>query len=200
MGQIYLQWEEYDKALDNLNQAVATQPENADYINKRGEVSLAMKSKQEAMADFNQAILIEPNLALAYINRAALKYEMEDYSGAVEDQSKALNIVGNDLKALEQLTVYNNALEEAFDSGVSTSEPIEMITAEEIEKEEIEEFMEVYTSKGESNNSWEKREEVFTSKGGFIEKEEQEEYLWDEAQNVQAVFTSVVQVLSLIHI
>ena len=60
---------QYGRAIEDLNQAIQLDPNDADLFNNRG---LAYNDKGEndrAIEDFNQAIRLNPDLAEAFYNR-----------------------------------------------------------------------------------------------------------------------------------
>ncbi len=59
----------YQFAIEDYNQAIALNPQDADAYNNRGYTYYLLKKYEEAMEDFNQAIALAPQYAKAYNNR-----------------------------------------------------------------------------------------------------------------------------------
>jgi tetratricopeptide (TPR) repeat protein len=63
----------YKEAIENYNQAIRIDPENAGYYNSRGVSFFVQEEYYQAISDFMSAIKINPDIALAYYNIASLK-------------------------------------------------------------------------------------------------------------------------------
>jgi tetratricopeptide (TPR) repeat protein len=102
-------WEKFEKpkkALLDLNNAVALDPESLDLRLRRGFVHLALDHVQLASDDFVQATRNHPTSGLAFYGLGMARYQNGNVSGACESwkQSAALK----EQKASEQLSKYCN--------------------------------------------------------------------------------------------
>lgn len=189
LGLIYLTQEDYAAGLENLNQAVALSPENATYLNKRGEATMALQAYKEAIADFDLAILLQPDLKEAYSNRAALKYQIRDYAGAVRDQSEVLKMGGNGIEALDLLTFYTNELDKAsapeMFAGITIGK--EAAFEEDLDEEETMASIENTISP----ESYETTVGEFMEKGGSVMFDEEETaYKWKAKKKEHVVINT----------
>ena len=82
----------YDNAIADYNQAIATDPNCARAYAERGSVWYEKGEYEKAIADDTQAIAIIPNYAVAFNNRAAAWDEKIEYDRAIADATQALAI------------------------------------------------------------------------------------------------------------
>ncbi|MFM6218818.1 MAG: tetratricopeptide repeat protein, partial [Dolichospermum sp.] len=82
-------------AIDDFNQAIKINPNEALAYNNRGFVRDDLGDKQGAIDDYNQAIKINPNEALAYNNRGNVRDDLGDKQGAIDDYNQAIKINPN---------------------------------------------------------------------------------------------------------
>jgi tetratricopeptide (TPR) repeat protein len=61
-GNTYRVMEKYEKAIEDFNQVIEIDSNNAQAIAHRGQSYFRLQRYQEAIADFNRAIEIEPTL------------------------------------------------------------------------------------------------------------------------------------------
>jgi tetratricopeptide (TPR) repeat protein len=80
------------KAVDDLTQAIALDPNEADYYARRGEARIALNQKSLAIADFDAALRRRPQDASALIHRAELQLEAGSKAKALADADAALRI------------------------------------------------------------------------------------------------------------
>lgn len=89
-AQAYFNKKQYDKAIDELNEAIEINPKNAEAYNNRG-VNYYMKDQYDkATADYKKAIEIFPNYALAYYNLAVNYASLKNESAACDSLNKAI--------------------------------------------------------------------------------------------------------------
>ena len=71
---VHTRWAEavFDKAIDDLNEAVRIKPTDADAYAFRGQRLRAKGEFDKAFADFDKAIRLDPNCVLAYEVRVRL--------------------------------------------------------------------------------------------------------------------------------
>jgi S1-C subfamily serine protease len=81
---------DYDLALQDFNQAIAADPQDADNYLVRARLKYDnLFDKKGALADYNQAIALDPKYVLAYNERGQLR-EFNDKAGALADYSQAI--------------------------------------------------------------------------------------------------------------
>ena len=81
---------EYQRAIADLNQALALDPQFAIACYNRGNAYAAIAENDRAIADYTQALSIDPCYAEAYNNRANLLLKKNAYDQAIADYSQAL--------------------------------------------------------------------------------------------------------------
>uniref|UniRef100_A0A7V3RID8 Tetratricopeptide repeat protein n=1 Tax=candidate division WOR-3 bacterium TaxID=2052148 RepID=A0A7V3RID8_UNCW3 len=83
---------QYDKALNDFNQAIEFNPSlELAYFN-RGKVYERLMMLDKAIADFTNALKIQPNLAIGYVDRGAAYCRIGEYDKAYNDLSYALKL------------------------------------------------------------------------------------------------------------
>jgi tetratricopeptide (TPR) repeat protein/S1-C subfamily serine protease len=82
-------------AIQDYNQAIKINPNDALAYNNRGIVRNELGDKQGAIQDCNQAIKINPNDALAYNNRGIVRNDLGDKPGAIDDFNLAIKFNPN---------------------------------------------------------------------------------------------------------
>lgn len=96
-GKISSKYEDYDEAIENFNQALILNPNDAQAYIERGnalyENAQSSGNPDEeykiALKDFNNALKINPNEAEAYISRGIVRYDMAEYSPNAKDEYQA---------------------------------------------------------------------------------------------------------------
>ena len=83
---------EYDKALDDFNEALLLDKGYTDCYINRGNVFLKKEEFQKALDDFNAAIELKPNGNEALSGRARAYLNLKEYDKALEDINLALKI------------------------------------------------------------------------------------------------------------
>jgi tetratricopeptide (TPR) repeat protein len=63
---------DYSKAMEDYEKAVAMDPKNPVYINRRGYTYALLNDYTQAVKDYTKAIELEPKYEEAYSNRALL--------------------------------------------------------------------------------------------------------------------------------
>lgn len=82
----------FKEAIDLLNQAIAEDKSNTEYLLKRGEAKYSSGKGILAIQDFNKVISMDADNSMAYAFRSAVYVDLKDYKGAIEDCKKALEI------------------------------------------------------------------------------------------------------------
>jgi Flp pilus assembly protein TadD len=71
----YVARSDYDRAIDDLNQAIQLDPKNATSYIARCAARIKKGEIDQALNDCNQAIQLDANNAMAYANRCAAQYQ-----------------------------------------------------------------------------------------------------------------------------
>jgi len=123
-GELYIDAGRTDDALNEFQEAVASDPQNSLAIHNRA-VTLAQQNEFDAaLVDFNRVIELNPGLAIAYHNRAELLAAQGKMDEAVSDYTRAIDTVSDDAElyrarahALQQLGRFEQALAD-LDSSI----------------------------------------------------------------------------------
>jgi tetratricopeptide (TPR) repeat protein len=87
-GNRYREKGDNDRAIADLNQAIALDPKVAKAYNNRGLAYAAKGDNDRAIADLNQAIALDPKYAIAYYNRGFAWEKKNDLQKALADFKK----------------------------------------------------------------------------------------------------------------
>ena len=93
---------EYDRAIQDYNEAIRLSPSIADNYRERGKAYYAKRDYDHAIQDFSEAILLNPNDTSAYYNRGLAYYNKNDPDRAIQDFNEAIHHDSNDART------YNN--------------------------------------------------------------------------------------------
>ncbi len=94
-GAAYNDKGEYDRAIQDLDQAIRLNPNYAMAFNNRGIAYDGKKEYDHAIRDYDQAIRLNPNLAQAFNNRGAAYYRKKEYDRAIQDYDQAIRLNPN---------------------------------------------------------------------------------------------------------
>jgi tetratricopeptide (TPR) repeat protein len=97
---IYSQFNQYSKALEDLNEAIELASEEFEYLIVRGITYCQMQRYPEALLDFNRVIELNPNYQWAIANRGIAYRLMKCYQEALQDFNRAIQLDPNDQWAL----------------------------------------------------------------------------------------------------
>ncbi|HBE57407.1 MAG TPA: hypothetical protein DEG17_27425 [Cyanobacteria bacterium UBA11149] len=86
---------ENDQAIDDFNQALKLEPNNARTYNNRGVAYREKGEKDRAIADFNLALKLNPNSALVYNNRGRAYLNKGEKDRATADFNQAIKLNPN---------------------------------------------------------------------------------------------------------
>ena len=109
---------ENERALQDFNAILISDPKNADVLCDRAVVRYHLKDAEGALKDLDEAVSIEPFNPYLYASRACIRERSGDLSGAIEDYRMALeldpeNIIsGNNLELLEEKLMYSGKVVE----------------------------------------------------------------------------------------
>ena len=82
--------DEYDKAIENYNQAIHIDPEFAYAYHSRGQTFFLLGNFEQAINDQTIAIQVNPDFSWSYRSRANVYFELGEYQRAIADYSKAI--------------------------------------------------------------------------------------------------------------
>jgi tetratricopeptide (TPR) repeat protein len=82
----------YEGAVEDFNQAIQLDPQNALAYNKRGDAYYRLGDYEQAQADSSQAILLNPEDANAYYDRGFALYELGKYKEAIADYTQTIKL------------------------------------------------------------------------------------------------------------
>jgi len=91
-----IEFEDYEGALEDLNNAIDSDSLNDAAFYRRGFVNAMLLNHQEALSDFDSAIKLNPNEAEYYSERGVAKLNLDDKDGACVDWKKAASM-GNEV-------------------------------------------------------------------------------------------------------
>ncbi len=89
----------YEGAVEDFNQAIALDPQNALAYNKRGDAYYRLGDYEQAQADSSQAILLNPQDVNAYFDRGFAFYGLGKYKKAIADYNQAIKLNSKDAYA-----------------------------------------------------------------------------------------------------
>ena len=91
----YSQIGEYERALQEANLSIETEPTFATSFIGRGYVQLDLEQWQAAIADFERAIALDGTLHQAYLGRAVANVSLDHFDLAAADYRTALTLAPN---------------------------------------------------------------------------------------------------------
>ena len=80
---------EFDRALADLDRAIALEPDNANIYDDRGNVWRDRGRFDRAVEDYDKAIALSPGFAFAFYNRSQAHYLAGRFKEALADAVKA---------------------------------------------------------------------------------------------------------------
>ncbi|MDZ7956216.1 tetratricopeptide repeat protein [Nostoc sp. DedQUE09] len=89
----------YDGAVEDFNQAIKLDPQNALAYNRRGDAYYRLGDYEQAQADSSQAILLNPQDANAYFDRGFALSALGKYKEAIADYTQAIKLNSKDAYA-----------------------------------------------------------------------------------------------------
>jgi len=94
-GNVYLDQEEYQKALDDYNNVLAIDSTYYNAYLNRGIVYRRTGQPDKALADYNTTIRLNPKIFKAYLNRGNIYFDRQQDSLAMADYNKVLEMAPN---------------------------------------------------------------------------------------------------------
>ena len=106
-GLAYADLKQFEKAIQDYNQAIELNPKDARAFNNRGVVYADLKQFEKAIQNYNQTIELNPKYVSAFNNRGIAHQKLGKEKKAIEDFKKAQeldpSIIANEkIKALEK--------------------------------------------------------------------------------------------------
>jgi len=83
---------DYDRAIQNYDEAIRLDPKSADAFAGRGSAYLLKGDYDRAIQDYNEAIRLNPKSASAFNGRGAAYFAKGDYSRAIPDYNEAIRV------------------------------------------------------------------------------------------------------------
>jgi tetratricopeptide (TPR) repeat protein len=83
---------EYDKSIEDFNEAVKLRPDFANAFNNRGVAYRNKGDLDHALADYGQAISLKPDYLAAFYNRGLVFVEKGEYTRAIDDFNIVLRV------------------------------------------------------------------------------------------------------------
>ena len=98
----YLDKEEYDRALADIDEAIAFNSKDADSYNLRGQAHFGKKEFHVAIKDFDKAIALNKKDLTFFFNRGLSLIETGDLNRAIADFNAALKLDPKDVDSLNE--------------------------------------------------------------------------------------------------
>jgi tetratricopeptide (TPR) repeat protein len=92
-SQYFINIQDWDKALIDLNRCVELKPADYKYYGAKGTVLEFLERHDEAIENYNLSLQIDSTRHLTYMNRAIARYSIEDMDGTCADNNKALELI-----------------------------------------------------------------------------------------------------------
>jgi tetratricopeptide (TPR) repeat protein len=83
---------EYDKAIQDYDEAIRLEPNRGDAFNNRGDAWDAKQEYDKAIRDFDEAIRLDPNDDDAFLNRSIARHAKGEYDKAIQDFNQAIRL------------------------------------------------------------------------------------------------------------
>ena len=83
---------EYQQAIDEFDQTIRLDSNNAKAYYNRGLVHAHLGKSQQALEDFNQTIRLDPNNGAVYFSRGHVYYDLGKKDRACDDWRKACDL------------------------------------------------------------------------------------------------------------
>jgi tetratricopeptide (TPR) repeat protein len=98
-GAAYRDKREYDRAIQDFDQAIGLDPNNTRAFYSRGIAHNSKREYDRAIQDFDQAIRLDPNNAPAFNDRGTAYNFKRDYDRAIQDYDQAIRLDPNYARA-----------------------------------------------------------------------------------------------------
>jgi tetratricopeptide (TPR) repeat protein len=94
-GRGYAGKREYDRAIQDYDQAIRLDPDNAPAFSGRGNAYIGKRDYDRAIQDLDQAIAFDPNYTFAFVNRGRAYAGKRVYDRAIQDFGQAIRLDSN---------------------------------------------------------------------------------------------------------
>ncbi|CAD8127357.1 unnamed protein product [Paramecium sonneborni] len=91
-SQNFIQNNQIDKAMEEINKALKIDPKYVDAYQMRGLIQFKRDNKLNALDDMNKAIFLNPNLVSSYYHRATIYQKNQMLNSALDDCDKAIKL------------------------------------------------------------------------------------------------------------
>jgi tetratricopeptide (TPR) repeat protein len=91
-GNAYRNKEQYDRAIQDYNQAIKLNPKDSFPFNNRGNAYFNKGEYDRAIQDYTQAIKLNPTFAMAYNGRGAAYAGKGQYDSAIQSYDQAIKL------------------------------------------------------------------------------------------------------------
>ena len=91
-GNAYAAKGDWDRALRDYDEAIKTEPANADAWVNRGNIYARKRQRDKSMRDYNEALRLNPKLPQAYCNRALNYLDLGQADKALSDLNEAIRL------------------------------------------------------------------------------------------------------------
>ncbi|HEY3813880.1 MAG TPA: tetratricopeptide repeat protein [Caulobacteraceae bacterium] len=98
---------DYDKAIDAANQALATDPTDADALRMRGYAKSKLGQTDAAIEDYTAAITLDPHFKKAFGNRGEAHLAKKEYDLAIADFSQEIALSPDTTGYIHRATAYD---------------------------------------------------------------------------------------------
>lgn len=95
LGVVFLQKQMFAEALGFINQALAGDKNNAQFLSNRSLVLSGLGRFEEAMIDVNKAITLDPLFAESFYNRSNILIKLERFKEALDSLDKFISLRSN---------------------------------------------------------------------------------------------------------
>ena len=93
---VFADQQNYEKALPDLNAALALAPDQPIVLRHRARIHAKLKDWNEALADYDRLIQLDPSQADLYLKRAYVQSQKGEYDAAIKDYTKVIEMNPND--------------------------------------------------------------------------------------------------------
>jgi tetratricopeptide (TPR) repeat protein len=100
-GRAYFRMQDYDRAVQDFDDAIRLYPSFLNAFFQRGDVYLVKQDYDRAVRDFDEVIRLDPSDAIAFRYRGDVYLAKEDYDRAIQDYDEVLRLDPSDTAAVE---------------------------------------------------------------------------------------------------
>jgi tetratricopeptide (TPR) repeat protein len=123
---IYMQQNDTENALDDLNNALVAFPDYADAYLRRGQIHLFNEDWEDALSDYDKLIELAPNFVGGYAGRAVIHTQLGDAEAALADYDQLLELEPEDALSYYRRGSLRHDLEDYTGALVDLDEAIRL--------------------------------------------------------------------------